>query len=48
MSMATSSAVATETWTFNVDDLFELFDPEALPANNGISLEVHPGEHQTR
>jgi len=31
-------------WTFSVEDLVKVFDPELPPANDRITLEVHPGE----
>ncbi|MFZ0014029.1 MAG: ABC transporter ATP-binding protein [Acidimicrobiia bacterium] len=31
-------------WTFTVENLVKVFDPERAPANDGISLEVSPGE----
>jgi ABC-2 type transport system ATP-binding protein len=31
-------------WTFDVEDLVKIFDTDAPPANDGITLEVNPGE----
>jgi ABC-2 type transport system ATP-binding protein len=31
-------------WTFGVEDLVKIFDTDTPPANDGISLEVAPGE----
>ena len=42
--MSSGPPTPSTSWEFRVEDLVKVFDPDSPPANDGITLEVNPGE----